>query len=102
MGPVTLSTTDASGGATNSAVCPIDWRTCPVNVGIGCIVTGTVSYSVQHTFDGTNWFENANISSATATADTNYNFPVKSIRIHQASGSGNVVATVLQSGPAGR
>lgn len=102
MGPTTLTTTDASGGATFSAVCPIDWRTVPVNVGIGCIVTGTVSYSVQHTFDGTNWFNNANIASATGSLDTNYNFPVKAVRLTQASGSGNVVATLLQSGPAGR
>lgn len=102
MGPVTLTTTDASGGATTSSVCPMDWRTVPVNVGIGCIVTGTVNYSVQHTFDGTNWIDNANISGATSTADTNYNFPVKAVRIRQASGSGHVVATVLQSGPAGR
>jgi hypothetical protein len=99
VGPVTLNTTDASGGATLSKVCPIDWRTCPVNVGIGCIVTGTVAYSVQHTFDGTNWFENANISGAAANADTNYAFPVLQIRLRQASGSGSVVATVLQSGP---
>lgn len=80
----------------------MDWTTVPFNVGIGCVVTGTVAYSVQHTFDGTNWFNNANINAATATADTNYNFPVKAIRIQQASGSGNVVATVLQSGPSGR
>ena len=102
MGPVTLTTTDASGGATLSAECPMDWRTCPFNVGIGCVVVGTVAYSVQHTFDGTNWYDNANISGAVANADTNYMFPVLRVRLRQASGTGNVTATMLQSGPAGR
>lgn len=102
MGPVTLTTSDASGGAKNSSVCPMDWRTVPMNAGIGCIVIGTVNYSIQHTFDGSNWFENANISSATGSLDTNYMFPVLQVRLHQASGSGSVVATVLQSGPSGR
>lgn len=102
MGPVTVTTTDASGGAKNSSPIPIDWRTTPVNVGIGCIVSGTVAYSVQHTFDGTNWFENANISSATGSLDTNYMFPVLQVRLHQASGTGSVTMTLLQSGPSGR
>jgi hypothetical protein len=101
MRPVTLTTSDASGGAIDSAVCPMDYvPSIPFNVGIGCAVTGTVSYSIQHTFDLTNWFENANVSSATASADTNYMFPVRAIRLHQASGSGSVVATILQAGPA--
>jgi|SRR5215471_675241 len=99
MRPVTVTTTDASGGAKNSSPIPIDWIACPVNIGIGCIVTGTVNYSVQHSFDGSNWFENANISGSTATADTNYAFPVLQVRLHQASGTGSVTMTLIQSGP---
>lgn len=99
MGPVSVTVSDASGGAKNSSPIPIDWRTCPVNVGIGCVVTGTVSYSVQHTFEGTTWFENANISGGTGNADTNYAFPVLQVRLHLASGTGSVTMTLLQSGP---
>jgi hypothetical protein len=100
MRPVTVTTSDASGGEVDSAPIPMDYvASIPFNVGIGCIVTGTVSYSVQHTFDGTNWFENANISDLDATADTNYMFPVLQIRLAQKSGSGSVVMTVIQTGP---
>ena len=99
MGPVTVTTTDASGGAKNSAPIPMDWRTTPFNVGVGCVVTGTVVYSVQLTFDGSAWFE-SNISSAAATAWTNFaDTPFLQLRLHQASGSGSVVMTVLQGGP---
>lgn len=99
MGPVTLTTTDASGGATHSAVCPMDWRTCPFNVGIGVVVSGTVSVTVEHTFDGVTWFPNANVNAATSNTDTNYMFPVLQIRVTQNSGSGHTTTTVLQSGP---
>ena len=100
MRPVTVTTTDASLAEVDSTPIPMDYQaSVPFNVGIGCIVTGTVSYSVQHTFDGTNWFENANISDATASADTNYMFPVLQIRLAQKSGSGSVTMIVLQTGP---
>lgn len=100
MRPVTVTTTDASLAEVDSQPIPMDYQaSVPFNVGIGCIVTGTVSYSVQHTFDGTNWFENANISDATASADTNYMFPVLQIRLAQKSGSGSVTMIVLQTGP---
>lgn len=101
MRPVTVTTSDASGGALNSSPIPMDYNaSVAFNVGITCIVTGTVSYSVQHSNDNTNWIENANLSSETASGDTNYMFPVKYIRLHQASGSGSVTMTVIQTGPA--
>lgn len=100
MRPVTVTTSNASGGTVNSSPIPMDYiPSVPFNVGIGCIVSGTVEYSVQHTFDGTNWFNNANISGLSASAQTNYMFPVKQIRLQQTSGSGSVTMTVLQAGP---
>lgn len=101
MGPVTVTTSDASGGALHSAPIRVDWRTAPVNVGIGCVVSGTVSYNVEHSFENppVNWFQNANVSSATANADTNYMFPVEYVRLTQNSGTGSVTLTYLQSGP---
>jgi hypothetical protein len=62
-------------------------------------VTGTVAYSIQHSNDNTNWFNNANINGATGNADTNYMFPVKYLRLSQASGTGSVAATIVQTGP---
>ena len=96
---VILTTTDASGGTTFSKVLPLDWRTNPFQVGILCYVTGTATYSVQHSDDNVNWSTNANINGATASADTNYMFPVKYVRLEQTAGSGSVAGHVLQAGP---
>ena len=96
---IQLTTSNASGGTVNSAPYPMDWRTNPFQVGILCFVTGTATYSIQHSDDNTNWSTNANINGATANADTNYMFPVKYIRLQQTAGGGSVVANVVQSGP---
>lgn len=100
MRPVTVTTSDASGGNKNSVPIPMDYNcSLPFNVGIGCTVTGTATFTVQHNFDGTNWFPNANINAATATADTNYMFPVLQVRLLQTAGTGSVSMTVIQAGP---
>ena len=82
----------------------MDWRSCPFNVGIGCIISGSPTYTVQHSFEDppTNWFPNANINGAVASADTNYAFPVRYIRLNVTAVSAptdSVTMTVIQSGP---
>lgn len=100
MRPVTVTTSNATGGTVNSSPIPMDYNaSVTFNVGIICIVTGTATYSVQHSDDNTNWLNNANISGANASADTNYMFPVKYIRLSQTAGSGSVTMTVIQTGP---
>lgn len=103
-----LSTTDASGAATTSAVLPIDRNVNPTSIGLGLIVTGVVSCTVQHTFDdvfsptfspgAATWFSHATIAAAVANADGNYAYPVTGIRLRQASGNGSAQLVVLQSG----
>ena len=103
MRPVTLSIT----GATTSAVCPTDTYHVPFNIALHCQVTGTVSYTVQHTFDDVfatgydpstgNWSNNSTLAAGTATADGNYQFPVRGIRITQ-TGTGTTVLTIVQAG----
>lgn len=95
----TLTTSDASGGTKTSATVRMDWRTNPFQVGIVCTVTGTATYSIQHSNDNVTWTNNANISGATTSQDTNYMFPVEYIRMIQTAGNGSVSATVRQSGP---
>jgi hypothetical protein len=100
MRPVTLTTSNASGGTVNSPTCPMDYNpSVAFNVGILCVVTGTVTYSIQHSNDNTNWFQDANINGATGNAETNYMFPVKFIRLQQTGGSGSVSASIIQAGP---
>lgn len=97
MRPVTLTQTGA--GSTNGYVASS--YISPFNIGFGVAVTGTVNYTVQHTFDGTTWYNHPTIASQTANTDGNYAFPVTQIRITVNSGGGTVVMTLIQAGPNG-
>ncbi|CAB4122743.1 hypothetical protein UFOVP28_38 [uncultured Caudovirales phage] len=78
----------------------------PFNVGFGCVVSGTITYTVQHTFDDPNmvavptWFPHTYAAAQTASIDGNYAFPIAGIRVTTTAGTGSVVATFIQSGVA--
>ena len=97
MRPQTLSQTGA--GSTNGIV--TDHYISPFNIGFGVVVSGTVNYTVQHTFDGTNWFNHASIVNQTTNQDGNYAFPVIQIRLTVNSGSGTATITAIQAGLVG-
>lgn len=69
----------------------------PFNVGFGVVVSGTVDYTVQHTFDGANWFDHETIAAQTANADGNYAYPVAGIRVTVNSGTGSATLTTIQA-----
>lgn len=81
----------------------------PFNVGLGVVVTGTISYTVQHTFsdlqaagtvdgDGV-WFDHATLAALATNTDGNYAFAVEAIRLVVTGGTGTAVLRVIQSGP---
>lgn len=81
----------------------------PFNVGFGVVVTGTPTYTVQHTFDNlsnstgtatgfTTWFNHPTIAAQTANADGNYAFPVSGIRVNVTGGTGTATLTLIQAG----
>lgn len=76
----------------------------PFNVGFGVKVTGTINYTVQHTFDDpgvgfTTWYSHPTIASKTDNQDGNYAFPVTGIKILVNSVSGgSVTLSVVQAG----
>lgn len=76
----------------------------PFNVGFGVKVTGTIDYTVQHTFDDpgvgfTTWYSHPTIASKTDNQDGNYAFPVTGIKILVNSVSGgSVTLSVVQAG----
>jgi hypothetical protein len=78
----------------------LDHQTAPFAVGVGAVVSGTVTYNVEHTYDGTNWFAPAADSGKTAAHDKGFVTPVAGIRINVTDGTGSVTATVLQGTPA--
>ena len=106
MRPITVSKTAA--GSTNPI--PMLLFVTPFNVGIGVKVTGTVNYTVQHTFDDVwatgysaaagNWYNHSSLAAQTANADGNYAFPVTAVRLTVNSGSGTATMTLIQAGVA--
>lgn len=75
----------------------------PFNVGFGVIATGTVDYTVQHTFDDpatgfSTWFSHPTVAAQTANADGNYAFPVTGIKVLVNSGTGTAELKLLQAG----
>lgn len=105
MRPVVVAKT----GAGSSSIMPMDHYQSPFNVGIGVVVTGTVNYTIQHTFDDIQnaavtptWFSHATLAAQTASADGNYAFPVRGIKVLVNSGSGTATATIIQAGMPGK
>jgi len=110
MRPQTISQTGV--GFSNPA--RVDYRQANFQVGVGISVTGSATYTLQHTFDdiadfadvtdyNTNatWFDNSdtNLVDATVKRDTNYAFPFQASRIEVTLGAGTVAATYLQGNP---
>jgi len=105
MRPVVVAKT----GAGSSGIVPMDHYQSPFNVGIGVVVTGTVNYTIQHTFDDfqnasvtPTWFSHATLAAQSANADGNYAFPVRGIKVLVNSGSGTATATIIQAGMPGK
>lgn len=94
----------AQTGTGSSPVIATDTYISPFNVGFGVVVTGTVNYSVQHTFDNpqTNpsptWFTHPTVNALIVSQDGNYAFPVAAIKVLVHSGAGTATLTVIQAG----
>ena len=95
-------------GTGSSSIAPLDTYRNPFNIGMGIVVSGTVNYTIQHTFDDVFdsavtpvWFSHPTLASLTANADGNYAFPVRAIKILVNSGSGTATATIIQAGMPG-
>jgi hypothetical protein len=106
MRPIVLTKT---GTGASSGMAVMDHYQTPFNAGIGVVVSGTVNYTIQHTFDDVldeavtpAWFNHPTLASQTAAADGNYAFPVRAVRVFVNSGSGTATATVIQAGMPGR
>ena len=90
-------------GVGSSSALVMNTNVSPFNVGFGVVVTGTVNYTVQHTFDDpavgfTTWFDHPSVASETTSQDGNYAFPVTGVKVLVNSGGGSVVMNLVQSG----
>lgn len=97
-------------GVGSSTPAPMDTYISPFNVGVGIKVTGTVTYTVQHTFDDVfaadfnaataTWYNHPTLTGS-ASLDGNYAFPVTAIRVINSAGSGTTQLTAIQAGLVG-
>ena len=99
MRPISVTAT----GVSNSAWIPVDYEQASFSIGFGCIVSGTVTYTVQHCFDDLNDstvtptpFNHPFVAAVTANADGNYAYAVSGIRISISAGTGSVTLKCLQ------
>lgn len=81
----------------------INTNTTPCNIGFGVVVSGTVDYTVEHTFDDpatgfTTWFPHPTIAAQSTNKDGNYAFPVTGIRLTVNSGGGTATMNLVQAG----
>jgi hypothetical protein len=99
---ISYDAVDATG---SSSALVMNTNISPFNVGFGVVVTGTVTYTVEHTFedpansfDDAVWFPHPTIASKSTDQDGNYAFPVSGIRITVTAGGGSVSMNVIQAG----
>lgn len=90
-------------GTGTSAWIPVDYTQNAFAIGFGCVVSGTVTYTVQHTFDNIQdasvtptAFDHSTVAAETTNQDGNYAFPVRAIRLNVTAGTGSVTITILQ------
>jgi hypothetical protein len=65
------------------------------NMGIGCTITDSPTYTVQYTFDGSAVFDHATIASKTVNFSGQQAFPVTAVRLKWTA-AGGVALTALQ------
>ncbi len=102
MNKVTTNVSAASGAAVSPAA-KISGGQSPV-VGFGVVVTGTITYDVQHTFDpdptagSAQWFTHLVATGKSANYSDSYAFPITGIRINVTAGTTyTAVLTALKS-----
>ena len=90
-------------GTGTTAWIPLDYKQNPFNIGLGIVVSGTITYDIEHTFDDVfdpsvtpTAFKHATLVSQTTNKDGNYAFPIRAIRLNNTAGTGDTTLTILQ------
>lgn len=107
MRPVIYTVT----GVGNSPVYAMDLYISPANVGLAVTVSGTITYTVQYTFDDVfaagynpatgNWFNHPTLTGS-SSANSNIAYPATGIRLNTSAGTGSATLTIIQAGGGGR
>jgi len=114
MRPVVYTIIGGSGTQIASPVCPIDHYVSPANIALNVVISGSITYTVQYTFDNVfaagydpangNWTNHPTLVTQTTTKDSNISYPVRGVRIispASPSSSGIATLTIIQGGGGG-
>ena len=104
MQSITTSVT----GVGSSPVEAVSWFTNPFNLGLGAVLSGAATFTVEYSFeDPTNegysastatWFPVTGLSAVSASTAAELTIPCRAVRVTIASGAGTVTLYVQQAG----
>lgn len=106
MRPVTVTSSNASGGTVYSNTAVMDYYGRP-EFSLQVVVTGSATWTVQQSLNDPNkpgatvtWFDHpdSNMVSQTVNRQGNYAYLPVAIRLKQTAGSGSAVLTIVQAG----
>lgn len=90
-------------GTGTTAWYPVDFAQQVVNIGLGVVVNGTITYDIEHTFDDVFdpavtpvAFKHATLVAQTANKDGSYVAPIRALRINNTAGTGSTTLTIIQ------
>jgi len=87
-------------GVGSTPAFPTDANKAPFLLTVSVVVTGTVNYTIQHTYDDvtvgiTNWFPNGGATGLTVSAEVQYTWAITAVRVTVNSGTGSVQAQII-------
>jgi len=90
-------------GAGSTSPIVINTNATPCNIGFGVVISGSVDYTVQHSFDDpaagfTTWFPHPTIAGQSTNQNGNYAFPITGVRLTVNSGGGTATLNLVQAG----
>jgi hypothetical protein len=89
-------------GTGNSSAVVVNTNVTPINIGLGFVVSGTVNYTMQVSYDDPSnfvtWFDDATVASKTANFASSISTPVSGVRFKINSGTGTVTLSAVQAG----
>lgn len=95
-------------GVGSSAFVSLNYHAQPVNISVAAVVSGTINYTVQWTYDDPNkvtptWWDDATAASKSANQVTVMNDPVfgSRVKINSFTAPGSVTTTYIQAGLVG-
>lgn len=82
------------GTGASAAISVVD--TNDIRISYAVALTGSATYTIQHSLDGIVFFDNSDNTGQTTAQDGNYIFPVRSIRVNITAGAGTATLHVRQ------